>query len=311
VHRCIRICLFVAVAALYGCAPGARGLLYIDPYEFEVLKAEGIDRRALKQTVADELKIRIDVPPQMAKADQALQLFSAVVARRRPAWVYLSAAHPFDQAEAARRFPAIRFFTDVTASPGTDNRISLIYDRERANYEAGRAIAALLEDRRFLEEIDSAVGNVGILTAVRNERVSREVSAFTDGFSSFSSTDRIVAKEIGNITDRVKARRLLDDMKARSVVIVVLKTYVLSGFCLEYLAKEGGLAVVDEATAQQAYGDTVLLMLVEDFPAALARISEYLMQENPNGQVTAPVQLRWNPDYESVVTEILAEVEQQ
>jgi hypothetical protein len=199
------------------------------------------------------------------------------------------------------------------------NQIALVYDREQANFEAGRAIAALLGDAAFLQRIgiaqpDFDKARLGILVAVNDELLEREVDAFVEGFSTLEDPQRIETKQIGNLTDRVKARRLLDGMKEEAVAIVLLKTYVLSGFCLEYLAKESGVAVVEGPIPDQAYGDTVLLMLVDDFIAALKGMAESIEQESQTGtvdKVTAPVQLQWNETYRSMVSRVLEGVNQR
>lgn len=289
--------------------------MYFDPYEFDVLSARGINKHTLKQVFPKELKVRIEVAPQLQEADQGLQHFLMVTDRAKPGWVYLSSAHPFDSAELSSRFPGIRIIIEAPRPTGRANQIALVYDRERANFEAGKAIAQLLEDQDFLdrlgageETLSEGIIRVGILLAVRNEKVEREISAFREGFSTLGAPERIERKDVGNLTDRVKARRLLDGMKEASVVIFVLKTYVLSGFCMEYLAKEGGLAVVDEPAALQAYGDTVLLILADDILAAMEGISEHISQDaeqNGTGLITAPVRLQWNEIYKSTVTQAL------
>ena len=82
---------------------------------------------------------------------------------------------------------------------------------------------------------------------------------------------------------------------------------------MEYLSKEGGLAVVDEPAALQAYGDTVLLVLVDDVLAAMEGISEYISldtEQSGTRLITAPVRLQWNENYKSVVTQALEGREQ-
>jgi hypothetical protein len=125
---------------------------------------------------------------------------------------------------------------------------------------------------------------------------------------------RISIKEVGNLTDRVKARRLLDGMRDEAVAIVLLKTYVLSGFCLEYLAKEGGVAVVQGPISDQAYGDTVLLVFVDDFIGAMRQMAETMDREAPAGtleRVNAPVRLQWNEAYRPAVNRVVEGVDQQ
>jgi hypothetical protein len=217
----------------------------------------------------------------------------------------VSAAHPFNPKELIARYPDIRFFVMGNTGVGPANRINVLYDREPAHYEAGMAIAGLLGNVEFLERIGvSGTGvaepRVGILSAVSSAAIDREIAAFVEGFSQLADPGRVEVREIGNLTDRVKARRLLDEMTEREVAVVLLKTYVLSGFCLDYLAKGSGVAVVEGPISEQAYGQTVLLMLVDDFLGALVKMGESFERDARGAApepVIAPVQLRWAQAY--------------
>jgi hypothetical protein len=183
------------------------------------------------------------------------------------------------------------------------------------------AIAALLENAVFLDRIGQRGASqsstaaveprVGILTAVRSEAIQRESAAFVEGFSRFGSPERVEIRDIGNLTDRVRARRLLEEMKEEEVAIVFLKTYVLSGFCLDYLAKESGVAIVEGPVSDRAYGDTVLLMLVDDFVGALQQMADIVDQGSEGlgiRHLSAPVDLRWGGAYRSLADEVLDQV---
>jgi len=307
------------ITLLSGCFPAGRFLLYVDPYELEVLGGQGIDQAAIRQRLPKDLSVRIEVAPVLTEGDEGLQRFQELIERTKPRWVYLSPAHPFNPAAIIPRYPDIHFFRENNTGKTSANQIALVYAREQANSEAGKAIAALLGEEDFLKRIGVAEPGlvkprVGILAALRAEHVDREIAAFVEGFSQFEDPERIEIKEIGNLTDRVKARRLLDGMKEDAVAIVLLKTYVLSGFCLEYLAKNTGVAVVEGPIPGQAYGNTVLLMLVDDFMGALEQMAKYIDEGSETRtaeQVDAPVQLQWNETYRPVVTRVLEGVNQQ
>ena len=314
----------IVIASLSACFPAGRFLLYIDPYEFEVLGGQGIDAAEIRRSPSKDLNVRVEVSALLTEETEALRRFDEVIERVNPGWVYLSPAHPFNPGAVIPRYPDVRFFREGYAEEGftgenPDNQIALVYDREQANYEAGQAIAVLLGDTEFLKQIGVAgpvagTPRVGILSAVLTESVQREIAAFEEGFSQNADPKDIEIKEIGNLTDRVKARRLLDVMREEAVAIVLLKTYVLSGFCLEYLSKEGSVAVVEGLISDQAFGDTVLLMLVDDFIGALEQMAQYIDRESPagtEGRVSAPVQLRWNQAYRSVVNRVIEGVDQQ
>jgi hypothetical protein len=303
--------LSIALAFLGACSSTGGLLLYFDPYEFEVLAGRGIDAEAIRQALPKSHRVRIEVSPAQLEAQEAERRFAEVIERTTPRWIYVSAAHPFDPQEIASRYPGIRFFVVGSGGAGTSNRINVVYDREPAHYEAGMAIAGLLGNAEFLERIGAsgagaAEPRVGILTAVGSATIDGEIDAFVEGFAQLADPGRIEVREIGNLTDRVKARRFLDGMREREVAIVYLKTYVLSGFCLDYLSKGSGIAMVDGPISEQAYGNTVLLMLVDDFLGALAVVGESVEQDAPGGTpepVIAPVQLRWAQAYRSFVEE--------
>ncbi len=309
----------IILSALGACSPAGRFLLYFDPYQFEVLEGQGIDRAVIRQSLPKDINFRIEVTPALSEQGEGLRRFQEVLERTKPRWVYLSPAHPFDPDAVIPRYPDIQFFREDLTGRSSANQIALVYDRDGANYEVGRAIAALLGDVAFLQRIgivepDFEKPRVGILVAVKDEFVQREIDAFVEGFSTLADPQRIETKLIGNLTDRVKARRLLDGMKEEDVAVVLLKTYVLSGFCLEYLAKEAGVAVVEGPIPNQAYGDTVLLVLVDDFIAALKGMAESIDRETQAStvdKVVAPVQIQWNESYRSLVTGFLEGINQR
>jgi hypothetical protein len=323
-QRWVAFTVLIVIAALGACSPADRFLLYFDPYEFEVLGGQGIDRATIRQSLPKDLHVRIEVSSLVTEEAEGLRRFAQVIERHKPGWVYLSPAHPFNPEVIISQYPDVRFFREGPAredrtGESRANWIDLVYDREQANCEAGRAIAALLRDADFLNRIGVATPGgvkprVGILVAVSTESVRRENAAFVEGFSQLEDPQRIEIKEIGNLTDRVKARRLLDGMAEKAVAIVLLRTYVLSGFCLEYLAKGPGAAVVEGPIPDQAYGDKVLLMLVDDFIGALQQMAETIDRESPAGtveRVTAPVRLQWGEAYRSVVARFVEGVNQQ
>ena len=172
----------------------------------------------MRQLLPNDLSVRVQVAPLPAEPERAVGRLQEVIERTRPGWVYLSAAHPFDPAQVVAQHPDILFFSEGPAGGKAANRIALVYDREQANYRAGMAIAALLGNGEVLERIGAGIQEasdpkVGILTAATSDSVQRESAAFIEGFSQLRDPVDIETREIGNLTDRVKARRLLEGMK--------------------------------------------------------------------------------------------------
>jgi len=307
VHHRIRAAFIFSITlfALSACNSGSRFLLYFDPYSADLLNGRGIEERQIKGMFPQDIKVKLEIAEPESTEDQALQGFIAVAERFQPDYIYLTPAHPFTPIQVAAGFPDTQVFREDHSGAVPGNQTLLVYDREQANHEAGVIVAQLIQDPDFLGRLGGGdrprqTPQVGILVAISNDKVEREIARFTEGFSRFGDSARIQRKDVGNITDRVKARRLIDAMREQEVVIVVLKTYVLSGFCLDYMSKEGGLAVVEEPIADRAYGDTVLLMLEDDFLGALAAIVEYIhrdLQTQAEPVVSAPVHLRWGEAY--------------
>jgi hypothetical protein len=71
---------------------------------------------------------------------------------------------------------------------------------------------------------------------------------------------------------------------------------------------------VEGPIPDQAQGNTVLLMLVDDFLGALEQMVEFIDREGQTGaaeQVIAPVRLQWNETYTTLVTRVLEGVNKQ
>jgi len=306
-HHYIRaaVIFFPALFALSACTSGSRFLLYFDPYSADLLEDRGVEERQIKQMFPQHINAKLEIAESESTEDQALQAFIAVAERFQPDYIYLTAAHPFTSTRLAADFSDTLVFREGQLEAVSGNQILLVYDREQANRKAGAIVAQLLRDPDFLDRLGGGkrtgqAPRVGILVALSNDKVEKEIAGFVAGFSRFGDPTRILRKDVGNITDRVKARRLLDAMKEQEVAIVVLKTYVLSEFCLDYMSKEGGLAVVDEPIADRAYGDTVLLMFEDDFLGALKGMIEYVdqgLQSRGEPVVPGPVRLRWGGAY--------------
>jgi len=326
VYRWKRVALlFCFVALLGGCRRAPLLLLYFDPYSFELAKSRGIEGWNLEGLLPEGSRIRIEVPSAESTGDtaaeQRLEELAEIVERRNPRWVYLSSAHPFAADSLASRFPDILFLTEGLSTGGPENQLCLVYKRKEAFHEAGVAVGRLIDEPHFRDTIGSLAGDprkprVGILVARSNERIEAQIEAFENGFTDVADPARIERRDIGSLDDRVKARRLLEKMKEEGVDVFLLKTYTLSGFCLDFLQKEGGLAIVDDQQAISAYEDTVLLAMEDDLLGALQNVFDYtnLHPESRLGggrEVEAPVVLQWGKAFSSVVAEIKPGVTRQ
>jgi hypothetical protein len=98
----------------------------------------------------------------------------------------------------------------------------------------------------------------------------------------------LVERTIGSQSDTGQARRVLEGMRQDGVALFMLKTYSLSGFCLELLRGEGGTAILEQAAGSRAYPEQVVFWMEEDLVGALRGLAAL-----PEGQqATGPVHLR-------------------
>ena len=335
--------LYVAALALTACSPAPRFLFYLDPYSAELLEARGLGRSAIQKIFPEGIEPRLEIAStaklsdpdrngrspsaQPGSADsESFERLAESIARLRPRWVYLSAAHSFTGSRLASSFPDTLFIRDgFTGGPawgtteGPNNQLRVVYQWELAFREAGEALGRLVALPRFQERIGEPVQDirplrVGILVAESNDRVESEIDEFRAGFIRFADPDLLDRKDVGSLTDRVNARRLLDRMKEEGTAVFLLKTYTLTGFCLEYLQKEGGAAIVDSELAYRAYPEAVLLVLEEDFQQAIRNVLEHTVSSSGSRSsaetvVTAPVRLIWSGSYASLVGELLGNEE--
>ncbi len=111
-----------------------------------------------------------------------------------------------------------------------------------------------------------------------------------------------VVQEIDKLEDRAKARRILEKMKEDGVVITLLKTYTLNTFCLDFMQKEGGLAVIEDWTGFRVYEDVVLMSVEEDFIDTLKNLLNTRSESGPAGRraasVKGTVRLKWGKAFD-------------
>jgi hypothetical protein len=77
-------------------------------------------------------------------------------------------------------------------------------------------------------------------------------------------------------------------MRGEGVAIYMLKTYALTGFCLEFLRAEGGVAILEQGAGRSAFPAQVVLWLEEDLVGALRNLATAAEGE----PISGPVRLR-------------------
>jgi hypothetical protein len=126
-----------------------------------------------------------------------------------------------------------------------------------------------------------------LLQAVSTLQGALEADAFREGFLAEGGADLLVERTIGSLSDTGQARRAMEQMREDGVALFMLKTYTLSGYCLEFLRAEGGVAFLEEGAGRRAFPGQVVLWLEEDLVGALRSLAS-----TPQGEpVTGPVRL--------------------
>jgi hypothetical protein len=294
----VLILALLAVAAA-SCRQAPLLLFYLDPYTAALWADQGLDRRGLQGAFGEEARVALEIQ-QPGTAQQ--QGFLALLQRDRPRMVYLSSLFGFDPAAAASANPGMLLVQEGEEAPQLPNELTLRYQRCEAFRQAGELAARLLSDPQFLERVGGSIptgmeARAGILATVVNGQVGEQLEAFRSGFALRADPAALEYMEVGNASDRVRARQLLERMRERGVVLFLLKTYGLSGFCLELLQKQGGVAITEAAVADRAYGDVVLLTLQEDLPRAMSALKGRLEGGGVGEVVEAPLRLAWGEGF--------------
>ncbi len=282
--------LFIAILfpLLLSCRPLPSLLLLLDPYSAQLLASEGWDEAALRRALRSDFRVRVHTLDAQAEADAEAE---RLVRASDPSWVFLAPLLPLDAEALAARLPEVRFLSELAGSPRAPNLYRLRFRRVEAFRDAG-AIAARIVTQPSLRPVLGEGGvrgapKAGLLQAVPTPQGTTEAEAFREGFLAEAGAGLLVERTIGSLTDTGQARRVLEKMRGEGVALYVLKTYALSGFCLEFLRTEGGVAFLEEGAGRRAFPEQVVLWLEEDLVGALRSLSS-----TPEGQlVSGPVRL--------------------
>jgi hypothetical protein len=289
--------LFFAILfpLLFACRPLPSLLLLLDPYSAQLLAAEGLDEAALRRELRSDFRVRVQTLSVQEEAGAAAAALAAeaerLVRASSPSWVFLGPLLPLDAEALAARLPDVRFLSEQAGTPGASNLYRLRFRRVEGFRDAGTVAARLLTRpplRAVLgERAARGAPKAGLLQAVPTPQGTLEAEAFREGFLAEAPAELLVERTIGSLTDTGQARRALEKMREDGVSFFALKTYALSGFCLEFLRSEGGVAFLEEGAGRRAYPEQVVLWLEEDLVGALRSLSS-----TPAGQqVAGPVRL--------------------
>jgi hypothetical protein len=311
VSRAIRVALLLLLASLLaGCARPAL-LFLLDPYSQALLRGQGREEARLGEALPQGVRGRVEVVAADGGAEPRL---CDLVARWRPQVVFLSAP----LAALARSLPAqflqTRFVAEGPWLTPADNVYSLVYEEEEAWRQAGLEVAARIADPRAGLSGSAGAGlssgggagpapPVGILAASPGKPARLRIEAFRRGLAEgilageWAGNPEAASplyRELDSLTDQAAARRAVERMRQDGVSVFLLETGSLTGFCLEVLQREGGVAVVRGGAGVEAYADVVLIAMEPDFDTAVGLMAALAAGDSSSSRVIgAPVRLRW------------------
>ena len=298
--------LVLVVLTLTACSSHQLFLFYMEPYTWEILSSQGIGRQELK-SILKSYGYRTELVIAQPDIDSEVRL-KEIIRTEKPQRVFMSLFFPFNVSNIAPQFPEISFVQEeqLLETHELINVTQISFERKQAFYQAGLIVGRLIIKENELEK-------VGVLSSVLNETTRQEIAEFQKGFETSADPSHIVYKEIGNLTDRVKTRRMLEKMKEDGVVITLFKTYTLTGFCLDFLQKEGGVAVIEDWWGSGGYDDVVLLSIQEDFLGGVRNYLNYSVnRDNISSSeaitVKGPVKLVWGKAF-CLPLEVMEELE--
>jgi hypothetical protein len=285
------ILLLAALLAVVSCRAKPSLLVLLDPYSIVLLENRGLGPDAIRRGLGGRFRTQVLV---LDPVKSPLQTVERLLASRRSGWVYLSPLLPLDTHALASRFTAVRIVQE-SAGPGPEpNLIRLDFEREEAFRRAGRAVARMLTMEALQPILATGQGGApsrkaAVVLAQPPMQARRQAEAFRAGFSAVADPALLLEQDLGTLSDTARARRILESLREQGAGVFLLQTYGLTGFCLEYLRSQGGLAVLEEAVGGAAYDEQVVLSLQEDFLAALG-----LLGGTPDQTVIrGPVRLVW------------------
>ncbi len=283
--------LFIAILCplLLSCRPLPSLLLLLDPYSAQLLASEGWDASTLRRALRSDFRVRVHTVNAQADVAAVGAEAEREIRASRPAWVFLAPLLPLDAGALAACLPEARFLSELAAVPSAPNLHSLRFRRVEAFRDAG-TIAARLLTRPALRPIlgegePRGAPKAGFLQAQPTDQGTLEAEAFREGFLAEAGADLLVERTVGSQSDTGQARRVLEKMHEEGVVLFVLKTYALTGFCLEFLRAEGGVAFLEEGAGRGAFPEQVVLWLEEDLVGALRSLPSTPEGQVVNGQV--------------------------
>ena len=298
-----RLMVAGALCLLSACDRSPDLLVLLDPYLAETLNVEGLTRDRLQAATDGTGRSRVEV---RSPGDEIERELRGLLGRLSPRGVYSSPLLAPAALHVAADFSEIVFFVDgplPPSSPPLEANVRIVrYDYTSAYSDAGRALGALLLEQNPPGALGALLrehrGGVAAVAAKPDKTARRQLQVFQESLLESRAVEAVEYRELNSTDDRAAARRILERLKDDGVGVFLLRTSTLTGFCLEVLQAQEGLAIVEDVAGIEAYADVLLVSLARDFPAALQQMAVVSTGglssgEVEPGTVAAPVRLRW------------------
>jgi len=214
-------------------------------------------------------------------ADPKVRLLQELAVRRYSAAV-VGPLLSLEAGSFASLSPRTRFLLldDPSSLQPPANAARLVFDREGAFRDAGRAAAISLRAEAGGAAISALSSRIVVLLSARPTGTQRELDAFTSGVASALDGGSPLVRRIADPIDRTSLKNAIEQMRREGAEFFLLLLGVPDSWCLEALRGAGGSAIVADWGASGALPGQVFLSIETDIPGAFAR---FLSERKPGG----------------------------
>jgi hypothetical protein len=185
-------------------------------------------------------------------------------------------------AELARRNPELPVLylgrMDAAMQAVPSNMYHVSFDRAPAFREAGSEIGRRLSGGSAGVTPDAAgggpaAGTVEKAAVIASAEASEdEMRAFREGFLESADEYLLLTRRLDDAGDAIKVRALLADVKERGARYYLFMLHGLLPTCMDFLHREGGLAVLEGWRRSGAYAQNVFMTVEEDYVRTIATV---------------------------------------
>ena len=174
------------------------------------------------------------------------------------------------------------------------------FNRSEAYVNVGRIVGNLLllhnRGKQSLSNNGSTAGRAeiktGIITFGSTTERREESESFRKGFLSVADPQMLIERRLPNVRNRAMVKNLLQELKDNGVSFFFLHTLTLTSYCLDFLIKEGGYAIVEDWDPSFGYEDVVICSVRENIPETYAKILARL-KSNHGELLDGVVEIVW------------------